>query len=474
MTEPRPELEAGRARGAPATTPACALVVGVLGAVLAVACSGAGSDAAPGTTGATGGSAGGGTGGEGAGGAGGGVGPACAPLAAASGTILSVTPADVGNLQTIVAGAQPGDTIALADGSYPLGGQYLWIGSPGVTLRSASGNRDAVVLDADYQTTEIVTIAASNVTVAELTLARAGTHAIHVVTSGADTTGTRIHGVHVVDPREQGIKVNPSGDGFYVDDGILACSLLELTDAGRPEVQPNPGGCYTGGIDAHAARGWVVRDNRITGFWCDTGLSEHAIHFWRGSRDTLVERNVLVDDARGVGFGLETSGTARTYADAPCPAAQGAYVDHYGGVVRNNFVAAGSAGLLASPTGFDCGICLWSACGAEVVHNSVASTGANFSSIEWRFAGSVGVDVTNNLGTHDLRERDGASATQAGNLSPAPLALFVWPAGGDLHLAPSASAAIDQGVAVVPGLCDEDIDGAARAGTRDLGADERP
>ena len=73
--------------------------------------------------------------------------------------------------------------------------------------------------------------------------------------------------------------------------------------------------CIHRGIDAHDASGWTVRDNYISGFWCDGAggafLSEHAIHFWTGSRDTTVSRNKLVDNARGIGFGLGPGG--RTY-----------------------------------------------------------------------------------------------------------------------------------------------------------------
>ena len=285
---------------------------------------------------------------------------------------------------------------------------------------------------------------ASNVTIADLTIQHAHTHAIHVVTAGrgppTDTLGARIYNVHIIDSREQAIKVNPNQTGSYVDDGEVACSHIELTDAGRPNVQPNPGGCYTGGFDGHQAQGWWLHDNRIEGFWCNTGLAEHAIHCWRGCRDTLVERNLLLNNARGVGFGLATSGQARSYADNPCPEAQGAYVGHYGGIIRNNFIFAGDAGLLASPDGFDCGICMWSACGASALHNTVVSTGGNFSSIEWRFATSVGVKVMNNLVTHSLRARNGAVATEAGNLGSAPLSLFADTSPGNPHPNPGAAA----------------------------------
>jgi hypothetical protein len=63
----------------------------------------------------------------------------------------------------------------------------------------------------------------------------------------------------VIDPGEQAVKVNPYGGGT-VDSGTLECSHIELTDAGRPHIRNN---CYTGGLDAHEATGWLVRRNRI-------------------------------------------------------------------------------------------------------------------------------------------------------------------------------------------------------------------
>jgi len=397
-------------------------------------------------------------------------GPACPALEAPTGNVVNVS--TVSELQSAVNNAQAGDAILLADGDYALDSGYLWIDTPDVELRSASGNREAVVIDGNYQGSEIVTIAANNVTVADLTIREAYTHPVHVVTGTADTVGTLIYNVHIIDPREQAIKINPNTPGTYPDYGVIACSIIELTDTGRPHVNPTAGGCYTGGVDGHQARGWVIRDNVIRGFWCDTGLAEHGVHCWRGCRDTVVERNHFIDNARGVGFGMATSGEARTFTDDPCPGVTG-YVGHYGGVVRNNFIHVSDPGLLASPTGFDCGICFWSACYAQALHNSIVSTGDNFSSIEWRFDTSAGVEILNNIVTHALRERDGASAHQDGNLPDAQVSLFVDGAGGDLHLAPGASAAIDQGAAVPAGMCTDDIDGDARDASPDIGADER-
>lgn len=390
----------------------------------------------------------------------------CQPLAPATGQTVSVD--TVTELQNAVNTAVSGDTILIADGIYNLNGVYLRIDVPNVTLRSASGNREAVILDGNYITTEIVQIVASNVTVADITLREAYYHPIHVMSTDAgDTLNTLIYNVHLIDPGEQAIKINPVPGGTYPDDGIIACSHLELTDVGRPHIRNN---CYTGGVDAHQAEGWVIRDNLIEGFWCSIGLSEHGIHLWRGCRDTLVERNVLKENARGIGFGLAESGTARTYGDNPCPSAAGGYVDHYGGIIRNNFVFASNAGLFASQYGFDCGICLWQACGAQAFNNTVVSTQAPFSSIEWRFD-NTDVEIKNNLVSHNLRDR-GGTAVLSHNLENAPLSLFVGGANGNLHLMSTAASVIDQAAPLTE--VTDDVDGDARpyGSAPDIGADE--
>ncbi|MGD9008768.1 MAG: Ig-like domain-containing protein [Desulfobacteraceae bacterium] len=371
--------------------------------------------------------------------------------------------------------ATSGTTILIADGTYNLGakGYYLWIDTPNVTLRSAGGRRDSVIFDDNYSRSEIITIAASDVTIADVTLKRAGTHPIHVVsTIGGDTLNTLIYNVHIVDPGQQAIKINPhSNPVHFTDDGVVACSTIELTDAGRAKVWELNSSCYTGGVDGHQSRGWVIRDNIIKGFWCPQGLSEHGVHFWTGSRDTIVERNWLINNTRGIGFGLRESGSGRTYGDDPCPDASG-HVGHFDGIIRNNFIFAGRDELFASQYGADGGIALAQACGVQVLHNTAAFTQSPFAAMEYRFS-NTDADLINNLVTHNLMDR-GGTAVLSGNLSDQPLSLFVDGLNGDLHLKSSADAAINQAVAIAAGLCDDDFDNQSRpVGTsRDIGADE--
>jgi len=396
----------------------------------------------------------------------------CPALPPATGNIVNVD--SVSELVNAVNQAASGDVILIADGTYELNGAYLRIDVDNVTLRSASGNREAVVLDGNYDTTEIIQVVGSNITIADITLREAYYHPIHVTsTETADTLNTLIYNVHIIDPGEQAIKINPytgSNAQHFTDDGIIACSHIELTDAGRPHIRNN---CYTGGVDAHQSENWVIRDNVIEGFWCESGLSEHAVHMWRSCRNTTVERNVLSDNARGVGFGLVTDGSGiRTYAGNPCPSASG-YVDDYGGIIRNNFIAANDSDLFASEYGFDCGICLWNSCNSSALHNTIytANPERTFSAMEWRFPNTLAT-ITNNLANDAMRERDDANGTESGNLTDGQASWFVNVAASDLHLLATAADAIDQVTA--PANAPADIDGDARpiGAASDVGADE--
>lgn len=392
----------------------------------------------------------------------------CPPPASGTGTEVRVEPADVGSLQAWVAGAEPGTSFVLSAGVYPLAGDYLWFSAAGVTFRGATGRAEDVVVTGGFLTTEIVTVAASDVTIADLTLADAYTHAIHVVGgASSDTNGTLIHNVIITDPAEQGIKINQSSD-HWVGDGEIRCSSITLTAAGRSQVR---NGCYTGGIDAHRTRGWRVHDNHVEGFWCAAGLSEHGIHFWRQNADVVIERNTVVNCARGIGLGLTTDsddgdrpGTDTTgCADVP-------YLDDLRGTVRNNVVIADDPALFATAAGFDSGIAVWNACDATIVHNTVYATQTPFSSIEWRFDGTTGT-IANNLTTHPTRDRGGAPSVGS-NLASASAADFVAAGSRDLHLVAS-SAAIDAGQSLGVGVAEQDLDGDLRGATPDAGADER-
>lgn len=395
----------------------------------------------------------------------------CAPLGPATGATITVSPSQADELSSIVSGAAAGTTILLEDGVYrpTTSGEQnrrLIFREPGVTLRSASGDPTKVVLDADYETNELLFIVASNVTIAELTLTRAVDHLAHVTSEDPEAvTGTRFFRVRFVDAGEQFVKVNPGGQDGWTDDGIVACSHFEMTDAGRPHVERAVGGCYTGGIDAHASRGWKVHHNTFEGIYCaGEGLAEHAIHFWRSSRDTIVENNRIFNCARGVGFGLDDSTARRTYPDDPYHGV--GFISHFDGIIRNNVI-------WADIDYFDTGIELANARGARVYHNTVVSTDGDgfFSSIDYRFA-TTQVEIKNNL-TRRITARNDASGALEANLEGVDPSIFVDVDARDFHLSASATDAIDRGVVVSEAGLDMDGETHDRGAAPDIGADER-
>jgi hypothetical protein len=384
-------------------------------------------------------------------------------------TIIHVSPAEVASLPSIAFSAESQTTILLGDGIYPIQSS-LQFSNPYVTLRSASGNRDAVILDGGYGAgvAEIIFIDVDHITVADLTIKRAWYHPIHVTGGGHYST---LYNLRIEDGRQQFVKVNQSG-GDYADFGLAACNALELTAAGRQFIHDNPTPgflCYTGGFDLHQTWGWVVRDTVIENIYCTNGgLAEHAIHFFRSNRDPLVERNLILHNARGIGFGLGQEGFVRTFADDPFEGTEMEGRDdevmHIGGTIQNNVIYA-NIGLE-----YDSGIGIESAWKPLVRHNTIYSDEGSFNSaIDVRFSGSESVVLANNLYSPRITLRNDAPDPEQHVNVLATTDLFVDLASGNLHLVEDAFAAIDQGWA--SGLVD-DFDAESRDADPDVGADE--
>ncbi len=416
-----------------------------------------------------------------------------AAIVAATGNTITVSPAGDGmvmvdgatrTLREVVRGAAEGDTILLEDGTYLLpeaaSGDYsgLYFTRANVTLRSASGDASAVILDSDYRdhggSTAPITIDAPGVTIANLTVRRSIFHLIHLWANGDRAV---IHDVHLIDGGQQFLKASPGG-GANVDEVEVSCSTFRMTAAGRDNVWgygPTDGGttCYTGGIDTHDARDWHVHDSWFEGIYCDPGgtprpahgraagdrggmtytggLSEHAIHMWDSPAGSghVIERNRIVDCARGIGIGL---------------------VDEvYGTVVRNNTVFSRHAGSREH----DVGITIDRGHDVEVDHNTVffSSPDAYPNAIEIRWGSTSNVSVRNNLVNGMIRLRDGAAAAMEGNVTNAEASWFVDAANGDLHLASCDEASV-VGAGVALASVTDDVDGASRDGANDVGADD--
>jgi hypothetical protein len=365
----------------------------------------------------------------------------------------AIVVSSVGALQNAVNGANNGGNanILIANGMYDLSGIALQITANGITVRGQSGNRSTVVLDGHYVeagTSGIFRVLASNVTIADMTLQRPYYHAIHISPGGnSNVENVVIDNVHIIDPGEQAIKINPDSANYTVNNGTIRDSLIELTDAGRANLTNTDYSCYTGGIDGHWAANWTVQDNVIQGFWCSTDLSEHGIHFWNNSSNIIVERNQILDCDRGIGFGLGVDGNS-------------------GGIIRNNMIYHG-----VDHGHSDVGISVESTPNAQIYNNTIYHE-HDYSAIEYRFGITTNVRIANNLTNRAITQRDGASALDENNVTNAQAAWFTNTTAGDLHLASPVASIVEQGLAIT-GLTD-DFDGGVRpfGSGYDIGADE--
>ncbi len=339
-------------------------------------------------------------------------------------------------------------TIRLADGVYALS-DTLQVTSPGITLVGRSGDASRVVIQGDAMRPDarvgnLIRVAARDVTVRHLTLQRSRWHLVQVA-GESDADGFSLLDCVMRDSYEQMLKVSMDAarPAVTADGGRVERCRFEYT-AG---VAPN---WYTAGIDALGARDWVVRANTFRGI-ASPGerISQFAVHFWAGSANALVERNLILDCDRGVGFGLDGRGNT-------------------GGVIRNNMIYHSGPGPFA-----DVGIALIDSPGSAVHHNTIFLRHAYPAAIEYRFTATRDVRIANNLANRAVQARDGAAAAVlAANLRSAEPGWFRDPDRGDLHLARAVPGVVDAGNAV-DGIA-EDYDGDARpiGPGVDIGADE--
>ncbi len=394
-----------------------------------------------------------------------------AEVASGSGIPLRLSAAD--DLARAVQRAHPGTVILLKDGVYKLT-RPLQFGQAGVSMRSESGKREKVILDG-FQgkgklsrkacVNELIAIRASRVSISDLTIRYARDHSIHVSPGGDKTIEDIVmRNLHIYDCGQQLIKVNSNGakPPAWVDRGLLEGCLIEFKDTSIMDDQGKY--FYTGGLDVHGGKDWVIRRNTFKNIQREGKLMEHAVHMWSRSRGTVVEQNQLIDCYRAIGFGMKTKpeGLVREYEDG---AGKDPYVDHLGGVIRNNVIYNAKGIHLES------GIELANVTGVKVLHNTVVSQDPPFSSIEYRWP-NTRVEIRNNIVSHRIRQRNEAVAKLDHNLLNASPALFLGHAKGDLRLSAQAKDAIDRGMRLPDGQVAHDIDGVKRGQQPDIGAYE--
>lgn len=335
----------------------------------------------------------------------------CLPLAKTHGKVF--TAASVAEIREAVKYANSnGDaTILIKDGVYNFDVGFVLSGNK-ITVRSLSGDREKVTLKGPGMSKgsgNVFWVQGNDITIADMTIGWVKNHPIQVQ-GELEADNVLIHNMNIYDGREQLVKVSTDfkHPEIVANNGILECSNLGFT--GEVAAQN-----YTGGIDAHHANDWIVRNNNFFNIVSpNSTLAEYAVHFWSGSENTLVENNVIVNCDRGIGFGLSNN--------------------HIGGVIRGNKI-------YNNRKKGDTGIGLWHAQGKVVVENNIVILTHNyFDAMEYRFADTLGVIIRNNVVNKPIMSREGGVAELSGNKTKAELSWFKDPLKGDFTYTDKAPA----------------------------------
>ncbi len=367
-------------------------------------------------------------------------------------------------LQSAISSLQSGDTIVLANGRYNLTGSIYINNKDDVTIRGVSGCDDVVLvgkgMDSANYGNVLYGIWSNSVhtTIAHLTIRE--TYENEVVFN-AGTQSPHVYSVKLLDAGSQFIKSNPTdaANGIGVKNGIIEYSWFEYTN-GTPHHAGKIG--YTNGISAHAVDGWKIRGNLFKNLHTPDSadyLWNPAVLVWNHSKNTVTENNVFINVDRSIAYGLQDVGG----------------FDHYGGVIRNNFVYL-APNLMSEYRGAnsDASILVWNSPTSAVYHNTILTNNNVTNSIEYRF-NTFGAEARNNLSDAPISTRDGGTCHRSGNYLSANTDIFVDAPSGNLHLVDTpdirAKVIIDTASSA---LVSTDIDGAPRpsGGKVNAGADE--
>ena len=380
--------------------------------------------------------------------------PQAPPLPEPAGEIVEV--ATVDELLHAVEHVQPGATILVADGHYMMP-RYFAITTDNVTLRSASGDRESVIIDgAESRHGELLGITGcSDVTIADLTIQNVRWNGFKLNTETGVHRVT-IHNCVIRNVWQRGVKSvripQERRDELRPRDHRVQYCLFYNDRPKRysddeTDTAETFGGNYIGGIDAMYATGWTISDNVFVGIQGRTGEGRGAIFLWHDSRDCIIERNIIIDCDSGICLGNSSRGPETT-------------VHCTGFIVRNNVLTrTPENGIFAAYTA-DC----------VIAHNTVHDPDSRLMRLIRLAHDNHGLVVANNVlsGPPMRREMTGGDVEIFGNVTRVLTEAFVDAAGGNLRL-------IDEVPGVTGGArrlgdVPEDIDRRSRPDPCDVGA----
>ncbi len=284
-------------------------------------------------------------------------------------------------------------TILLNNGTYKIDSR-LFLRADDITIKGKSNDVSDVIINGNEMTRAqgigvIFDISGSNIKIENLTLQNSSNHLIQLRAEN-DADNFHLSNVRLLNSYEQMIKVSggPGTDLPTSDNGIIENCAFEYTQGIGPQY-------YIGGIDAHRAHNWIVRNNTFKNIASPSEhIAEHAIHFWNFSKNNRILGNTIINSDRGIGFGMGDAAS-----------------QNEGGIIANNTIIHNSPDHPFS----DVGIVLESSPGTVVRDNRILLNHGYPNAIEYRFSGTQDVLITNNYTNKRIAARDGASAKLANN-----------------------------------------------------------
>lgn len=371
-----------------------------------------------------------------------------------AGDVVRVDSAEA--LKDALASAQDNSTIVIADGIYDIGDMSLRPNVRNVSIRSASGDRQKVVIDCqDKFRMGIILRGAKNVLIGDLTIRNTKYGVFFYGDSDIQNLTVRnvvFHNIWV-----RGIKgTHPCRKGDRADDlytreqaekirprnGRVEYCLF-TNDHKKTDADDGFQGNYIAGMDMMMLKDWTIADNVFVGIRGKSGEGRAGIFIWVESEDVVAERNVFINCDRGIAFGNPSSVPPHMTR----------------GIARNNFIVGGEIQALEFHQAVDC----------LAANNTIVAS--DFDN-DWHVqigGHSKGIRFYNNLVHGKTRfQKDGID--QKGNIIGDLTGWFVNAAVGDLHLTAKATAARGKGVPLAE--VKEDFDGQKRKDQPDIGADE--
>ncbi|MCK4292744.1 MAG: right-handed parallel beta-helix repeat-containing protein [Planctomycetes bacterium] len=364
---------------------------------------------------------------------------------------------EVSNAQELIRAldeVKAGGTIFLADGHYMMP-HFIEIKTDNVSLRSASGYRERVVIDgAASRDGELIWITScSGVTIADLTIRNIKWNGFKI-NSQTNVQELTIYNciIHNIWQRGvKGVKVPKANREAVRPKRCRVQYCLFYND--RPkrlsdDTHDIAGGNYVGGIDVMYPKNWVISDNVFVGINGRTREARGAIFIWHDAQDCVIERNIIINCDAGICLGNPHR-------------PEDIRIHCTGCVVRNNFVTGATEGGIVPVYTKDC----------RILNNTIYERDSRMGRLIRTVFANDGLLIANNLVSGPkIRNESDSDIRFVNNLQKDLAGAFVNPSQGDLHLTSRAGEAIDKGVKL-PEVT-SDIDGQTRGEKPDIGADE--